>query len=388
LSPLVALAAPDPAVLEYRHHMFDPPVMTLANRTIELMFDTVRVEPGPRRWDLPADLHPLDFTYEHDGKTHAAADILNDTSTDALLILKQGVIVNETYLNRTDAHTHFMSYSMAKTINSVMLGFALQDGYVGNVGDQIVKYVPELKGTAYDGATLRDVLSMRSGSDWDDNFFRPGPAKDINEAAFMRNEKRFVTAAFTAKRAVAPGEKFNYNTVDAALIGLVIERAVGRPISQYMSSRLWGPAGMESYGFYILDGPPGVGREFTGGGFNAVLRDYARIGLMMGQGGVANGQPLLASSWVKESTAPTASTADTQDPNLGYAYLWWTVEGTPGYTALGGEGQFIFVNPATQTVVVKFSHVPIGPDFQRTEAETVAFLKAASDWKPGASRSR
>lgn len=378
----VAVAAPDPAVLEYRHHMFDPPIMTLANRSIELMFDTVRVQPGPHRWELPSDAHPLDFTYVFEGQTHRATDILEDTGTDALLILKNGVIVNEAYLNRTDAQTHFMSYSMAKTINSVMLGFALQDGYVGSVTDPVLKYVPELKGTAYDGATLRDVLSMRSGADWDDNFFRPGPAKDINEAAFMRNETRFVTAAFSARRAHPPGATFNYNTVDAAVIGLVIERAVGRPISQYMTTRLWGPAGMEAYGFYMLDGPPGIGREFTGGGFNAVLRDYARLGLMMEQGGIADGHPLLASSWVTESTRATATTADTHDPNLGYAYLWWTVAGTPAYTALGGEGQFIFVNPTTHTVVVKFSHGPIGPAFERTEAETLAFLKAAADWKP------
>jgi CubicO group peptidase (beta-lactamase class C family) len=263
-----------------------------------------------------------------------------------------------------------------------MMGFAIQDGYVKSVAEPITNYAPELKGTAYDGATLRDVLQMRSGTDWDDNFFQPGPAKDINELAFMRGEGRFVSAASWPKRAHAPGEVFNYNTVDAALIGLVVERAAKRPISQYMSERLWKPAGMESYGFYLLDGPPGEGREFTGGGFNAVLRDYGRIGLMMAQRGVANGRQLLPPAWVKESTTPAPNGGARSEEGLGYAYLWWTFDDTAAFTALGGEGQFVFVDPETQTVIVKLSHAPVGPEGRRVSAETYAFLKAASKWRP------
>lgn len=380
--PWMAVAEPPPAVLNYRHHMFDPPVMTLANRTIELMFDTVRIEPGSRVWKLPTKQRPLDFTYEVEGKTYRGADALENTYTDALLIIKNGVIVHEAYLNRTDERTHFMSYSMAKTLNSVMMGFALQDGYVESVEDPVLKYAPELEGTAYDGATLRDVLQMRSGADWNDNFFQPGPSKDINEQAFMRGETRFVTAASWAKRKHPPGEVFNYNTVDAAVIGLVLERAAKKPISQYMSERLWKPAGMERYGFYVLDGPPGVGREFTGGGFNAVLRDYGRIGLMMLQNGTANRRPLLPSSWVAESTTPPSTPGGRPDQDLGYAYFWWTLNDSKAYTALGGEGQFLFVDPETQTVIVKLSHAPVGPAGQRVSAEAFAFLKAASKWRP------
>jgi CubicO group peptidase (beta-lactamase class C family) len=378
----LASAAPPPAVLEYRHHMFDPPVMLLANRTIELMFDTARVEPGSRVWKLPKDLRALDFTYEFKGRTLPAGAAAENTFTDALLILKNGKIVHEAYLNRSDERTHFMSYSMAKSLNSVMLGFAIKDGYVASASEPVTKYVAEVAGTAYDGATLQDVLQMRSGSDWNDNFFQPGPAKDINEQAFMRGEVRYVTAAFSAKRKHPPGEAFNYNTVDAALIGLVVERAARRPISEYMSERLWKPAGMESYGFYLLDGPPGEGREFTGGGFNAVLRDYGRIGLMMLQKGMANRRQLLPADWVAESTAPTPKPAGREADGLGYAYLWWTLNGTQAYTALGGEGQFIFVDPATQTVIVKLSHAPVGPAGAAVTAETLEFFKAASRWQP------
>src|SRR5690242_18198618 len=123
--------------------MFDPPVMTLANRSIEAMFDTVRVEPGRKAGKLPRKTLPLDLTYELDGVVHPAADVLENTYTDAMLIIRDGAIVYETYLNRTDERTHFMSYSMAKSLNAIMMGFALGDRYVGSVSDPVVKYVPE-----------------------------------------------------------------------------------------------------------------------------------------------------------------------------------------------------------------------------------------------------
>lgn len=374
-------AAPSPAVVEYRQHMFEGPVRTLANRTIELMFDTVRVEPGERPTPLPGRSQPLDFTYEFEGATHPAQEALERTATDALLILKDGRIVHEAYLNRVTPASHLISYSAAKTMSSIMLGFALQDGLVASVTDPVTRYVPELEGTAYDGTTLRDLLQMRSGADWDDNFFIPGPSKDINEQAFILNQARYVSAASWPERKHAPGAVFNYNSVDAALIGLVVERAAGKPISAYMSERLWKPAGMESYGFYILDGPPGVGREFTAGGFNAVLRDYGRIGQMMLDGGKANGRQLLSADWVRESTADT-DPASSARPGMGYGYFWWTLKGTAAYTAIGGEGQYILVDPATRTVIVKLSHADVGPAGERVTAETMAFFKAALAWQP------
>jgi hypothetical protein len=141
---------------------------------------------------------------------------------------------------------------------------------------------------------------------------------------------------------------------------------------------------MENYAFYVLDGPPGEGREFTGGGFNAVLRDYGRIGLMMLQNGNANRRQLLPSDWVAESTRPTTKPAGRPEEGLGYAYFWWTVNNTRAFTALGGEGQFLFVDPETQTVIVKLSHAPVGPGGQRVTEEAFAFLKAASKWRPEA----
>jgi CubicO group peptidase (beta-lactamase class C family) len=368
----------------YRLHMFDEPFRSLANRTIELMFDTARVDASNNTWMLPNVHGALDFTYEFNGVRHPAEDVLEDTDTDALLVIKNGKIVCERYLNRATAATHFNSYSMAKSVNSIMVGLALTDGKIQSVQDPVVKYVPELRRSGYDGTTVQNLLEMRSGVEWDDNFFAEGTlGRKAHLTAWVEASGRYTDAAKSTRRANQPGNTFNYNTMDAAVVGLVVERAVQMPVSRYLSKRLWKPAGMESYGFYVLDGPPGTGREFTGGGFNAVLRDYGRIGLLMMDGGRANGRQILPSSYVLESTRPsTASDAETKEPHLGYAYFWWPILNSQAFTALGGEGQFIYVDPASKTVVVKMSHGPVGPAAQANEQETLSFLAAASRWEP------
>jgi len=368
----------------YRLHMFDEPVRSLANRTIELMFDTARVENGKPASVLPKSPVDMDFTYEFKGVRHNAADVLEDTDTDGLLVIKNSRIVYERYLNRANATTHFNSYSMAKSVNSIMVGLAIADGHIHSVLDPVVNYIPELRGSGYDGTTIKDLLEMRSGVAWDDNFFAEGTAsRKAHVAAWVEGSARYTDAARNTTRAHPPGSVFNYNTMDAAVVGWLIERAVKMPVSKYLSERLWQPAGMESYGFYVIDGPPGVGREFTGGGFNAVLRDYGRIGLLMLNQGRANGRQILPANYVVESTHPsTDSDAETKEPHLGYAYFWWPILNSHAYTALGGEGQFIYVDPASKTVVVKMSHGPVGPAAEANEQETLSFFAAASGWRP------
>jgi CubicO group peptidase (beta-lactamase class C family) len=378
-----ARAEASKTIENYRLHMFDGPFRSLANRTIELMFDTARVDNGPDRSVLREAKAELNFTYQFKGIQHPAEDVLGDTDADALLIIKDGKIVYERYLNRADAKTHFNSYSMAKSFNSILVGLAIADGHIRSVLDPIEKYVPELKNSGYGGTTIKDLLEMRSGVDWDDNFFAEGStSRKAHLAAWVEASARYTDFVASAKRAHPPGTVFNYDTMDAAVVGLVLERAVKTPISRYLSERLWKPAGMEAYAFYVIDGPPGIGREFSGGGFNAVLRDYGRVGLMMLNGGRANGHQILPASYVAESTtASTTSDAETKVAHLGYAYFWWPVLNSRAYIALGGEDQFIYVDPASKTVVVKMSHGPVGPDAEAQEQETLSFLDAASRWK-------
>ncbi|MEO6378808.1 MAG: serine hydrolase [Caulobacteraceae bacterium] len=375
------MAQPSPAVREYRMHMFDPPVTTLANRTAELMFDTRTVAAGAHPSPLPASLKPLAFDYNFEGKSLPAAAFAERTMTDALLVIKDGRLVHEAYFNRTNDKTRFMSYSMGKSFNSIMAGVAIADGKIGSVNDPILKYMPELKGTGYDGLTLKHLLWMRTGVDWNDNFFMPGRARDAHVAAFVDNKQRYVAAAAGMKRTRPPGQQFNYNSIEAALVGEIVSRATGRTLASYLSDKVWKPAGMERDAFYVLDGPPDVGKEFTAGAFNATLRDYGRVGLMMMNEGRANGRQIVPAAWVKESSTPGPGSAR-DDSNTGYAYLWWTVQGERAYTMLGGEGQFVYVDPEHRTVIVKLSHIPVGVEGAKATSETWAFLKAAAAWLP------
>ena len=125
-----------------------------------------------------------------------------------------------------------------------------------------------------------------------------------------------------------------------------------------------------------MDGPPGVGREFNGAGFNATARDYARFGLMMLNGGVANGHRILSREWVADATRPV----DPAQPQMGYGLQWWTIGTAGAFTALGLQGQYIFVDPRSRTVVVKLSYFP--PANEVAHEETLAFMQAAAAWNP------
>jgi CubicO group peptidase (beta-lactamase class C family) len=382
LSGIAAIAAPSQALITLRQHMLDADINTLTFHSMDKMFDTLKVPNAGPVWKLKEKPAPLDFSYEFDGKTIPATDFLVRTYTNALLIIRNDKIVFEKYLNNTNANTHFISMSMAKSITSTLIGMAIEDGKIGSVNDQIVKYVPELKGTGYDGVTIRQALMMRSGVDWNEryDFGKQSPMQKLHEAAIVENRIRFTDPALHAKRIHEPGKVFNYSTLETGVLGWVLRRAVEEPIQKYMADRWWKRAGMQSYGFWIADGPPGVGKAVNGMGFNATLRDYARFGLMMLHNGKANGQQLVPAAWVKQATIPDGTEPTGPGAPLGYQYQWWTLTNSDAYTAIGLQGQFTYVDPSTNTVVVKLSFFP--PGNTDAEDETIAFLRAVSRWSP------
>jgi CubicO group peptidase (beta-lactamase class C family) len=379
---VAAAAEPSKALLELRRHMLDASVNTLTFHNMDEMFEILRVPTAGRPWRLDEQPTKLNFSYRFEDQTIAAEEFAERTYTNALLVMKNDKIVFEKYFNNTNGNTRFISMSVAKSITSILIGMAVADGAIASVNDPIVKYVPELKGTGYDGVTIRHALMMRSGVDWNEryDFGKDSPMQQLHDNAIVQNRIRFVEPARSAKRINLPGERFNYSTVETGVLGWVIERAVKRSLPDYMAERWWKRAGMQSEGFWIADGPPGVGKAVNGMGFNAVLRDYARIGLMMLQGGKANGRQLVPAAWVQEATVPDGTEPIERRATMGYQYQWWTFTDSDAYTALGLQGQFIYVDPKTSTVVVKLSFFP--PGDQRAERETEAFLRAVSAWAP------
>lgn len=361
----------------------------LQYRATHLAFEHAEVAPGGHSWPLPcaAPGLTLDFEYEVDGEPRRANQFAERTFTLGLLILKKGRIVTEIYRAGASPHTPLYSASMSKSMCSILMGIAVRDGRIESVEQQVTDYLPELRGSGYDGVSLRQLLGMRSGVNWNDDFYVDGPSKQIQEDSLFDNVRRYTDAAYTTTRDRMPGEHFNYNSLDAAIAGWVVERAVGESLTRYTSEALWKPAAMEAPAYWLLDGLPGVGREFVAGGFNAVLRDYGRIGQMMLDKGVADGRQILPASWVEASTQAPPGAA--QPGGLyRYGFFWWLLDGSSAFTAQGGMGQYIYVNPTHDTVIVKASATLEPPrrpanvpeEVIPWDTETQAFFKAAAEW--------
>jgi CubicO group peptidase (beta-lactamase class C family) len=362
-----------------RWRMLDGDINTLTFRSMDTLFPTRTVARAGPIWQLPRADHPLDFTYSYNGAVYTPEQFLDRTYTNALLVMKDGRIVSEIYRNNTDERTRFIGWSMTKSITSILVGCALAEGRIASLDDPITRYVPELRGGGYDGATIRQVMQMRSGVDYEEryDFDRPGAAARNHVAALVKNVARFVDAARTVPRKHAPGEVFQYKTLDTAVLGWLIEKVGGgSSVAAYTAQCLWEPLGAEADGYYIMDGPAGEGREFSGAGFNATLRDFARVGQMMLDDGRADGRQIVSQEWVRESTSGSGPSTG---PRGGYGLQWW-LPGEGAYAAIGLQGQYIHVDPATRTVIVKLSYFP--PGDEAPSAETNAFLAAASAWSP------
>src|SRR5688572_29200338 len=221
-----AVAQPSPALIEARRHMLDASINSLTFRSMEALFDTQRVDGQGQPSVLQTQLEPLHFMYSFEGEERPAEAFLERTYTNALLIIKDDKIVAERYLNNTNESTHFLSMSVAKSITSILVGMAIDDGLIASVDDPIVKYVPELAASGYDGVTIRQALLMRSGTDWNEryDFGKESPMQRLHDAAVVENRIRFVEPALQSKRLHPPGETFNYSTVETAVLGWVIER--------------------------------------------------------------------------------------------------------------------------------------------------------------------
>lgn len=366
------------AVQVLRWEMLEGDVNSLMFRSMDELFTTRTVARSGPVWELPHEDRSLDFTYQWQGETRPAVEILERTYTNALLIMKEGRIVSEIYRNNSNERSRFIGWSMTKSITSVLVGCALADDYIDSLDTPISDYLPELNGGGYDGVSIRHVMQMRSGVDYQEryDFANPGTAARNHIAALVRNTARFADVARTLPRIHEPGELFQYKTIDTAVLGWLIERATGGSVAAYTASCLWEPLGAESDGYYIMDGPPGVGREFSGAGFNATLRDFARFGQMILDGGVADGRRIVSEDWIQQSTE---SIGETGEQRGGYGFQWWMVGQGNAYAAIGLQGQYIYIDPATRTVVVKLSYYPPGDN--RPDGEVQAFLEAASVWQ-------
>ena len=272
---------------------------------------------------------------------------IEDRDVTALLVMKDGAIVYENYFLGTGPEDLRISWSMAKSYLSALVGILLEEGQIASLDDPVTKYAPALKGTAYDGNTLKNVLQMTSGVVFDEDYL--DPKSDINRMGrvLALGGEMDVFAAGLTETFTTPGDQWKYVSIDTHVIGMVVRGATGRPIAELLSEKVIAPLGLEYAPYYLTDG---VGTAFVLGGLNMTTRDYARFGQMFLQGGTWLRQQIVPADWVAASTQPTAPT---EEGKTGYGYQWWIPHGAaPGvYMARGIYGQYIYIDSNKGVVI-------------------------------------
>lgn len=371
---------PSATVRDIRSRVFDQGVAPFAFRHMDEIFDHRVVARGAFSAPWSASqvaLAKLPDT-EMEGQVFSFEQMLEKTFTNAILVVRDGKILWEQYLNRTTPDTRFAMFSVSKSLVSILVGIAVDRGLIRSIEDAVTDYLPELRGSAYDDVSIRVLLQMRSGSGYDEAFEeRPGTAHYMFTESLVKGRERMADMARDIDRRHLPGAVFSYSTLDTSVLGWLLERAVGQPIASFMSTSLWEPAAMERDAFWIMDGPSGIGREASGMGFNAALRDLGRIGLLMLDGGALNGRRIVSEDWVRASTA----CIPTNDPMVGagYGYQWWQIADFDAFSAVGLGGQYIYVHPRSRTVVVKASYVPNEQFFENIPVAN-ALLETLCRW--------
>ncbi|WP_373030069.1 serine hydrolase domain-containing protein [Sulfitobacter sp.] len=274
-------------------------------------------------------------------------DWIAERDVTALVVLKDGEIVYENYLLGTEPDDRRISWSVAKSYLSALVGVLLDEGKIASLDDQVTQYAPDLMGTAYEGATIRNVLNMASGVTFDEDYLDKN--SDINRMGrviALGGKLDEFTAALKDSFA-RPGDQWQYVSIDTHVIGMVIRGATGRTIPDLLSEKIITPMGLEFEPYYLTDGS---GEAFVLGGLNLTTRDFARMGQMFLQDGMYNGTQIIPAEWVAASTAPTAPT---QADAIGYGYQWWVPKGaTKGeFMARGVYGQYIYINQTDGVVI-------------------------------------
>lgn len=296
-----------------------------------------------------------------------AAQWVKDRAVTGLVILKSGQLVHESYYLGTGPEDLRISWSVAKSFLVTLFGIIRAEGAIGSLDDQVVSYAPALKGSAYDGATIRDVLTMSSGVAFNEDYLDFN--SDINKMGrvLALGGSMDAFAAGLGARATSPGARFHYVSIDTHVLGMVLRGATDRDIPELLEDRLLAPLGLEAAPYYLTDG---LGVSFVLGGLNLRTRDYARFGQMVMQGGKWQGIQVVPEPWVMAMTSPQAK--DGSD----YGFQWWIPENAaPGEVmARGIYGQYIYINPGL-AVVIAVNAADRGFEEPGVEAGDIAMLR-------------
>jgi CubicO group peptidase (beta-lactamase class C family) len=326
---------------------------------IPLLSKSRIISAGENVYPLPKGA-PLDVGIDVDA-------YMKDQRTAGLVIIQDGKIRLEKYGLGFSADGRWTSFSVAKSFTSTLVGAAIKDGYIKSIDDKVSDYIPDLKGSVYDNVTIKQLLTMTSGVKWNEDY--ADPKSDV--ALFNAHKAEpgvDVTVSYMRKlkREAPPGTKWVYKTGETNLIGVLVSSATKKNLSDYLSEKVWRPFGMEHDASWLLGS---TGHEISGCCLQASTRDFARFGLFILGGGIAEGKSVLPDGWIAEATTKHA---DTNQAEYGYGYQWWTVN-DGSYAARGIFGQGIFIDPKRKLVIASNSNWPQATDLQGGDQDKKRF---------------
>lgn len=292
-----------------------------------------------------------------------------------ILVLQDGNIRLERYTTPDGPTTRWNSFSIAKSITSTLVGIALKDGDIKSLDDKVTRYVSELRGSAYEDVTIRQLLTMTSGVKWNEDYTDPN--SDVARMYAQASDPGFdMTTSYVRKlpRESVPGTKWVYKTSETNLVGVLVAEATKKPLAEYLSEKIWRAYGMERDAEWMIDD---VGHEQGGCCLAVTLRDYGRFGQFVLDGARINGKAIVPDDWLSLATHTEVSTGS---PGSGYGYMWWTRDdGT--FEGRGIYGQTLHIDPARHLVIVfnSATEQPTGSNAGRARQDFIAAVVTALD---------
>ena len=326
-------------------------------------FNSTVIPASSEPFSFPEDPRPLPSSFNYENQTKSLTDFLEDTQTMGLLVLKDGVIVYENYWLGHAKDKQHISFSMAKSFVSGLMGIAIDEGFVTSIEQAVTDYVPELMGSGYEGVSIKDVLQMSSGVRFNEDYadFNSDINRFSRATAFGTSLDDF-SASLVRER--DPGSYHHYVSIDTQVLGMVLTRATDKSLTDYLSEKIWQPLGMEHQAYWLADDN---NMELALGGLNVSLRDYAKLGwLYLNQGTWTdkdnNSRQIVPKQWVVDSTSADSPhlLAGENNPasssSFGYGYQWWLpLDAEDEFSAQGIYNQYIYVDPDQKLVIVKNS---------------------------------
>jgi len=306
------------------------------------------------------------FRYGPDEKM-SLDEFLESEETVAFLVIRNDSIIYEHYFDKYDTASIVPSFSMVKSIISILTGCAIDDGLIHSIDDPVTKYIPELQSKGFEKVMLKDLIQMTSGINFNErNLFRLG------NLYYGRNLNKII---MNLKPDPEPGKVFRYQNINAQIMGLVLTRVLkGRTLTGYLDEKLWRPLGMEYDATWSIDSRKD-GQEKAFCCLNARARDFARIGRLYLDKGNWNGKQIVSEAWVRNSTK--LDTANASPPY--YQYFWWLPSSRGDFMATGKLGQYIYVYPKENLIIVRLGRKPGDVDWSGFFIDFSKRLKGKQD---------